>query len=136
MSTQSRLDGTTVDLSALTPSDTARIAELHGNIERGDGVLECKEPGGGEMYLRKHGDRYYAAHFPGAQCTADHTMTPETDEHKRQKDYWCRAADSAGFEAVPEYKTTGGNSRRRLGQRPRAGRCRSATFQPDPCRST
>lgn len=108
MSTQARLDGTTVDLSTLTPSDMARIAELHGNIERGDGVLECKESGGGEMYLRKQGDRYYAVHFPGAQCTGDHTMTPETDEHKRQKDYWCRAADSAGYEAIPEYKTTGG----------------------------
>jgi len=76
MSTQARLDGTTVDLSALTPSDIARIAELHGNIDRGD-----------EMYLRKQGDRYYAVHFPGAQCTAEHTMTPETDEHRRQKDY-------------------------------------------------
>ncbi|MDJ0490304.1 hypothetical protein QNA24_28405 [Rhodococcus qingshengii] len=48
MSTLARLDGTIVDLSALTPADMARIAELHNTIDRGDRVLECKEPGGGE----------------------------------------------------------------------------------------
>lgn len=108
MSTLARLDGTIVDLSALTPSEMARIAELHGNIKRDDRALECMEPGGGEMFLRRVGDRYHAVHFSGSHCNGNHTVTPETDEHKRQKDYWCRAADSAGYEAVPEYKTAGG----------------------------
>ncbi|ETT28762.1 hypothetical protein RR21198_5877 [Rhodococcus rhodochrous ATCC 21198] len=108
MSTLARLEGTTVDLSALTPAEMARIGELHGNIDRGDHTLECMEAGGGEMFIRRRGDRYFAVHFSGSGCSATHDVAPETDEHKRQKEYWCRAADRVGYEAVPEYKTNGG----------------------------
>ncbi|TDP97942.1 hypothetical protein [Labedaea rhizosphaerae] len=102
-------DDRQLDLSRLSPADFALIAALHGQIDRGDRVLLCLRPaqdGADEMYIRKRGDTFWAAHFPGGGH-GDHEIRLESDEHRRQKDYWCRAATDAGFEAEQEFRTAG-----------------------------
>jgi hypothetical protein len=37
-----------------------------------------------------------------------HAIALESDEHRRQKDYWCRAAEDAGYRVSTEFHTGGG----------------------------
>lgn len=100
-------DGRILNLSALRPEDFHLIASLRGTITRKSGlILECLSPGGDPaMYVRKDKDgRYWACHFPGG-AHGSHPVVPETDEHRRQKDYHVRAAEAAGWTAEPEFST-------------------------------
>jgi hypothetical protein len=57
------------------------------------------------MTVRKHpvhSDRFVAAHFPGGGHQGGHPISPETSEHRRQKDYWARAAADSGLSASTE----------------------------------
>jgi len=90
-----------LDLSRLPLSDYQLITSLHGTIKRDQGVLICLRPPGGEMHVACRAGKYYAAHFPGG-AHGDHPITLETDEHRRQKDYWVQAAESAGLHVETE----------------------------------
>jgi hypothetical protein len=59
------------------------------------------------MHVRLRGDKYWAVHFAGGAHQA-HAIALESDEHRRQKDYWFRAADDAGYPVEMEFNTHGG----------------------------
>ncbi|MGV9367948.1 hypothetical protein [Amycolatopsis sp. NPDC003731] len=98
-----------IDLAKLSARDYELIKALHLNIDRGDRVLLCQQAPGdddsAEMFVRHYRGRYWAVHFRNGSCTADHAIVPESDEHRRQKDYWQRAAEDAGYRASQEYRT-------------------------------
>lgn len=97
-----------LDLSRLARADYDLISSLHGKIDKGDGTLIClqapNDQATGEMYVRKARGMYWAAHFPG-EGHGFHEIAVESDEHRRQKDYWYRAAQDAGYEASKELRT-------------------------------
>jgi hypothetical protein len=90
-----------LDLSSLLLSDYQLITRLHGTIKDGQDTLVCLRPPGGAMHVVCRGGKYFAAHFAGG-AHGPHTITLETDEHRRQKDYWVQAAESAGLHAETE----------------------------------
>lgn len=105
-------DARELDLACLDSEDFQLITSLHGQIQRSEGVLICLAPGGGngELYIRKgrDGSKFFAAHFPGGAHGDDHPIEAESIGHKRQKDYWARAAQDAGFNATTEFPVPGG----------------------------
>lgn len=100
-----------LNLAKLTSAEFQLIKTLHRHIDRGDGTLLCLESSGdssgAEMYIRLRGGRYWAAHFAGSGHDP-HPISIESDEHRRQKDYWHRAAEDAGYSAYKEFGTGGG----------------------------
>jgi hypothetical protein len=98
-----------LDLARLTQADYQLITDLHGQIRRGEPALICLRPGGqsGEMFIRRRGGRYFAAHFPGGGH-GEHQISLESPAHRRQKDYWVRGAQAAGLSAATEYPVRGG----------------------------
>jgi hypothetical protein len=104
-------EGRTLDLASLNAADCQLIAGLHGSIHRGDQVLICLEPGGnnGEMHIhrRANSGKCWAVHFAGGSH-GSHPVIPESDEHKRQKEYWARSARAIGLHAVIEYPVSRG----------------------------
>ncbi len=98
-----------LDLAHLSPTDYNLITGLHGTIRHGDRVLLCLRAGSGddEMYIRRRGAKHFAAHFPGG-AHGDHPVALETDGHRRQKDYWARAAEANGLHACIEMPVRGG----------------------------
>lgn len=56
------------------------------------------------MYIRQVKGKFWAAHFAGG-AHGKHEIVLESDEHKREKDYWCRAAEDAGFRSEKEVST-------------------------------
>lgn len=98
-----------LDLARLSQTDYQLITDLHGQVRRGEPTLICLRPGGqsGEMFIRKRGGRYFAAHFPGGGH-GEHPISLESPAHRRQKDYWVRGAQAAGLSAVTEYPVRGG----------------------------
>jgi hypothetical protein len=98
-----------LDLSELSLAEYELVAGLRGNIRRGDRVLICLMPGAGDsqMYIRKDGDdTYRAVHFPGG-AHGPHPLALETIEHRRQKEYWARAATDHGLHAALEVSVKG-----------------------------
>jgi hypothetical protein len=102
-----------IDLAKpLADDDYQLITGLHGTIKRGDQVLLCLREGTAdpEMTVRRHpwrADRFVAAHFPGGGHEGGHPIVPETPEHRRQKDYWARAAANGGLSAATEVYVKG-----------------------------
>lgn len=98
-----------IDLASLSVPDYELIASLHCNIRSGDGTLIClqRTAGNGEMRIFMRGGKYWAAHFAGG-AHGDHVVALESDEHKRQKEYWYRAAGDAGYEAGKEVRSGNG----------------------------
>ncbi len=104
-----------IDLAELAERDFILISSMYGQIRRGDRTLLCEQTltadgDGSEMYVKQRNGRFYAAHFPGSSCTQEHEIVRESDEHRRQKDYWQRAAEFAGYEAVQELRTGNGTT--------------------------
>jgi hypothetical protein len=82
-------EGRNLDLEKLSAADFELIISLRGNIQRGDGTLLCRIPGGnnGEMFIRRINEGIYrAVHFVGG-AHGPHPISLETDEHRRQKEY-------------------------------------------------
>jgi hypothetical protein len=92
-----------IDLASLSAADYELITSLHCNIRSGEQVLVClqRTAGNGEMHIIKRGANYFAAHFAGG-AHGRHAVALESDEHKRQKEYWHRAAEDAGYEVARE----------------------------------
>lgn len=104
-----------LDLAELSEQDFVLISSMYGQISRGDRVLLCEQTltgdsDGSEMYVKQRTGRFYAAHFPGSTCTQEHEIVQESDEHRRQKDYWQRAAEYAGYRAIQELRTGNGTT--------------------------
>jgi hypothetical protein len=101
-----------LDLAMLTERDFALISSLQYKIKRGDRILLCQqaslEDEAAEMFVRlKHG-HYTAVHFRGSECTQTHEISVESPGHRRQKDYWQRAAEEAGYRTSQEVRTGAG----------------------------
>jgi hypothetical protein len=90
-----------LDLSSLPLADYQLITNLHGTIKRDDNILICLREPGGEMRVVCRGSKYFAAHFPGG-AHGTHPIVLETDEHRRQKEYWVQAAEAAGLHVETE----------------------------------
>lgn len=93
-----------IDLHQATDADLALIAELHDGRpwRQNRNVLQCLETGGdAAMHLRLKGSTYYFAHFSGG-AHGSHEVIPESDTHKRMKDYTARAVTDAGYTATQE----------------------------------
>ncbi|WP_372665839.1 hypothetical protein [Amycolatopsis kentuckyensis] len=101
-----------LDLARLTERDFALISSLQYKIKRGDRILLCQraahEDEGAEMFVRLKKGRYAAVHFRGSACTQTHEISVESPEHRRQKDYWQRAAEDAGYRTSQEVRTGAG----------------------------
>jgi hypothetical protein len=102
-------EGRDLDLAHLPPCDYELVTGLYGTIKRGDRVLTCLVTGGDtEMYVkRSKNGTLFGSHFPGAGHGV-HPINPETIEHRRQKDYWARAAEACGLDAATEVRIPGG----------------------------
>ena len=102
-------DDRLIDLAHLDPQDFALIRSLRGEIRRHDRILLCQQAPvddeGAEMFVRLVGNRFWAVHFRGSICTSDHEIAEESVEHRRQKDYWQRAAEDAGYPVAQELHT-------------------------------
>lgn len=100
-----------LDLAKLSQSDYELICSLHNSVVHGDRTLICLQSSvdaeAAEMYIRLVKGKYWAVHFPGG-AHGSHEVHLETDEHRRQKDYWYRAATDAGYSASKEFRTGGG----------------------------
>jgi hypothetical protein len=105
------LEDRVLDLAHLSRGDYELISSLHGGVVRGQGTLICLQPSANddaaEMFIRFSRGKYWAVHFVGG-AHGDHEISLETDEHRRQKDYWHRAAEDAGYRASKEFRTGGG----------------------------
>lgn len=102
-----------LNLAQLSEQDFILISSMRGQIRNGDRTLVCQEATAGdiegtEMYIKQRNGRYFAAHFPGSVCVQDHEIAKESDEHRRQKDYWQRAAEDAGYPTSQEHRTGNG----------------------------
>ena len=105
--------GQVMNLSALTAAEERLLASLHGQIERGDNVLECLSPGGDPwMYIYRHDPgSFYARHFPGGAHCLPHRLIRKSDAHQRAQDYVERGYGAASLPAGQEVTT---NNRTRL----------------------
>ncbi|WP_020639685.1 hypothetical protein [Amycolatopsis balhimycina] len=101
-----------LDLTKLTERDFALISSLQYTIKRGHRTLLCQraslEDEGAEMFVRLKNGRYAAVHFRGSECTQTHEIAVESPERRRQKDYWQRAAEDAGYRTSQEVRTGAG----------------------------
>lgn len=104
-------DDRVVDLANLSQGDYELISALHGAVKRGQRTLIClqspESDDAAEMFIRLRGGKYWAVHFAGG-AHGPHELALESDEHRRQKDYWHRAAEGAGYRASKEFRTTNG----------------------------
>jgi hypothetical protein len=97
-----------LDLANLSQRDYERVTSLYREAGHGRGKIVCLESltndDPTEMFIRLIDGNYWAAHFAGC-AHGNHPIAAETDEHRRQKDYWHRAAVDAGLPAVVDFNT-------------------------------
>lgn len=55
------------------------------------------------MFLKRIGDQWWACHYERSHCGSMRIPAPVSDEHKRQADYWARAAEDAGWSVELEH---------------------------------
>ena len=99
-----------LNLANLSQADFELIRSLCGQIYRGDRTLlslQSTTEGNDELHIRHRDNKYWAAHFPGGGH-GGHEVSVETPEHRRQKEYWSRAGQEAGFESAFEVSTGNG----------------------------
>jgi hypothetical protein len=108
MTTLATFNGRTIDTARLDDDDLRAIQELHGAIQGRDASpLRCLNNGGGLTVAKVNGS-WFLRHFPGDPCGAVHRIAPETDDHKRAKDYLVGAAQRSGLHADTERPSPAG----------------------------
>lgn len=55
------------------------------------------------MYLKKRNGEWWAVHYEAGACSSERLPAPMSDEHKRQTEYWARAAQDAGWHVELEH---------------------------------
>jgi hypothetical protein len=82
------------------------IIEAHYHDCHGDRpAFVCMTHRGGTnpgLFLKKIRGAWWAVHFEAGPCGSRRIPTPMSDEHKRQAEYWVRAALDAGWRAETE----------------------------------
>jgi len=116
--------GHKIDLEHATEEDMAIIRELHNRpngIHRGGKLLTCLKDWEAEQagqippidremtvkYLASY-NTWFAAHLAGGSHGSHKIIQAESLAHRRQKEYWCTAAQSVGLQARTEVKIDGG----------------------------
>jgi hypothetical protein len=100
--------GTVLDLAQpdLGHPDGQAIIEAHyHDCHRDRPAFVCVKHLGGTnpgMYLKKIQGAWWAVHFEVGRCQNRRLPAPMSDEHKRQAEYWVRAAEDAGWRAEME----------------------------------
>lgn len=95
----------------VSTEDHELIRSWHHEIKKGQRIFLCLESReddeSAELFIKVRNGKYFASHFPGSSHRhADHEIVVESDEHRRQKDYWYRAADDAGYPVAKEFTTS------------------------------
>jgi hypothetical protein len=49
------------------------------------------------LFMKKIGEHWWACHYEQSSCGSMRVPAPLSDEHKRQVEYWARAAEDAGW---------------------------------------
>jgi hypothetical protein len=60
------------------------------------------------LFLKKRGGEWWAVHYEAGECTSHRLPAPMSDEHKRQTEYWARAAQDAGWRVELEHALSTG----------------------------
>jgi hypothetical protein len=55
------------------------------------------------MFLKKLDGEWWAVHYEAGSCPSKRLPAPMSEEHKRQTDYWIRAAEDAGWRVEREH---------------------------------
>jgi hypothetical protein len=89
------------------PDGRAIIARHHRQstrksmgFSRDNPAFACRAHIGGTnpgLYIKNIGGEWWAAHYESGACPSRRIPAPMSDEHKRQTDYWARAAEDAGW---------------------------------------
>jgi hypothetical protein len=56
------------------------------------------------LFLQKRGGEWWAIHYEYGQCGSIRLPAPMSDEHKRQTEYWARAAQDVGWRVQLEHR--------------------------------
>ena len=99
------------DLAERQPADLIRfLAGLHDDLPHSEHGLTCLTAGGDQRVyvVRCAGGGYSVRHYPGSGHHGDHRVIPESDEHRRGKDYSLRALESAGIPGGTEIRSDNG----------------------------
>jgi len=60
------------------------------------------------LFPQKRGGQWWAIHYAKGTCKSYRLPAPMSDEHKRQTEYWARAAEDAGWRVEFEHALTTG----------------------------
>jgi hypothetical protein len=61
------------------------------------------------LFLKRIGEQWWACHYVRSDACTNHRIpAPMSDEHKRQREYWARAAENAGWRVDLEYALPSG----------------------------
>lgn len=80
-------------------------ARSHPEFDRGSPAFVCARHEGGTspgLYVRKVRGQWWAAHYEKGTCDRFANPAPMSEEHRRQVDYWVRAAEDAGYAVETE----------------------------------
>jgi hypothetical protein len=69
---------------------------------RSSPAFTCERHQGGSnpgLFLKRIGGQWWAVHYEASECRPIRLPAPMSDEHKRQAEYWARAAQDAGYQA-------------------------------------
>lgn len=55
------------------------------------------------LFLKRINGEWWAVHYESGTCGSKRLPTPMSDEHKRQTEYWARAAQDAGYRVDVEH---------------------------------
>jgi hypothetical protein len=100
--------GRQFDLAQEQPAELIEfLADLHDNLTHNQHRLRCLTAGGDKRVyvVRRSTGGYSVRHHPGSGHHGDHHVVPESDEHRRGKDYSLRALESAGVPAGIEIRS-------------------------------
>ena len=88
------------------PDGQAIIEAHYHDCHRDSAAFVCMAHSGGTnpgMYLKKIQGEWWAVHFEVGPCHSRRIPASMSDEHKRQAEYWVRAALDAGWHAETEH---------------------------------
>jgi len=60
------------------------------------------------LFVKRIGGQWWAVHYEKGACKSHRLPAPMSDEHKRQTEYWARAAEDAGWRVELEHALTTG----------------------------
>ncbi|MDQ2877210.1 MAG: hypothetical protein M3Y33_21335 [Actinomycetota bacterium] len=77
----------------------------HPEFNGGNPAFVCARHEGGTnpgLHIKKFRGQWHAAHYEKGTCTRFASPAPMSEEHRRQVDYWVRAAEDAGWPVETE----------------------------------